>query len=344
MAPIGGVEMDFRSLMELKYREIIQNYLVDQNEQVLYQGQKLSRKSLEHRISPEEIINLHRMIMLEIEPEMSEKILHSFDVLLEVMMGYGLAYREHQSLRSVQQELKSEIEVAASMQHTLMSTAIPRSNHLDIGAISVPAKQMSGDFYHFVEDENHCVGVAIADIIGKGIPAALCMSMIKYSMDSLQESSHHPTAILENLNRVVEQNVDPSMFITMFYGMYNPSNHLFQYASAGHEPGFYYDAQKHTFDDLNAKGLLLGIDKRTKYSQYEKHVKENDAIILLSDGVTECRTSEGFIERETLISLIEKYMHLSAQETVNSLYKELERLQAFQLRDDFTLIILKRTK
>lgn len=65
-------------------------------------------------------------------------------------------------------------------------------------------------------------------------------------------------------------------------------------------------------------------------------------IILMSDGVTECRTEEGFIEKESLLELIKKYIHLSAQEIVNSVYKELEKLQHFQLRDDFTLIILKR--
>ena len=147
--------------------------------------------------------------------------------------------------------------------------------------------------------------------------------------------------VLENINRVVEHNVDPSMFITMFYGMYDTNSHHFYYSSAGHEPGFYYKAQDNQFHDLTAKGLLLGIDKNTKYRQYEKHIEIGDMVILLSDGVTECRTEEGFIERETLISYIRKYIHLEAQEIVNNIYKELEKIQEFQLRDDFTLIILK---
>ena len=80
---------------------------------------------------------------------------------------------------------------------------------------------------------------------------------------------------------------------------------------------------------------------RTRYRQYEKTVNRGDMIILLSDGVTECRTNDGFIERETLIGLIRKNMHLQAQEMVNNIYKQLEKMQNFQLRDDFTLIILK---
>lgn len=342
MASLGGEVMEFKDNLEGKYREALSSFLKDQTEQALYQGQKISRKSMENRVSPEEIISMHKSILMEVCPGEPQKILDSFDFLMEVMMGYGIAYREHQSLRHQQQELKSEIELAANVQHTLLETKIPDVKVMDIGAISVPARQMSGDYYHFVQDENQNIGVAIADVIGKGIPAALCMSMIKYAMDSLPENRHAPSSVLESLNRVVEQNVDPSMFITMFYGLYNPDSHVFSYAAAGHEPGFYYEASTDTMSDLDAKGLLLGVEKKTRYRQYEKQVEPGDMIILLSDGVTECRTSEGFIERETLMQFIRNNLHLGAQEIVKNIFKQLEKMQHFELRDDFTLIILKR--
>lgn len=266
--------------------------------------------------------------------------MHSLDFLLEVMISYGLALREHQTLKNKRWELRSEIEVAANVQQTLLGTKVPASSTLEIGAISVPAKQMNGDYFHFVEEEHGGLSIAIADVIGKGIPAAMCMSMIKYAMDSLPDSRKNPSYVLENLNNIVERNVDPSMFITMFYGSYNPETNLFDYASAGHEPGFYYDAKADSFEDLEAKGLVLGVDRHVKYLQYER-LSKGDMIVLLTDGVTECRTEEGFIERLDIIKLIRKYMHLSPQEIVESVYKELEKLQHFQLRDDFTLIILK---
>lgn len=334
--------MTYRENMKNKYREALSTYLQEQTEQALYQGQKISKRSIEYNIAPEEIINIHKNILMDVYPDTPDKVLDSLDFLLEVMMGYGFAYREHQSLRHIQQELKTEIEIAANVQSTLLETSIPNVDGLEIGAISVPARQMSGDYYHFVQDEKKHIGVAIADVIGKGIPAALCMSMIKYAMDSLPEHRHNPSSVLESLNRVVEHNVDPSMFITMFYGLYNPENHRFSYSAAGHEPGFYYEAATKGFSDLTAKGLLLGVDKKTKYVQYEKKVEPGDMIILLSDGVTECRTSEGFIERETLIDFIQQNIHLHAQDIVNRLFKQLEKMQHFQLRDDFTLLILKR--
>lgn len=321
---------------------MLANYLDVQSEQALYQGQKFSRKAIENHLSPEEIIILHKSVLESLEPVPSEKVIVSFDILLEVMMGYGLAYRELQSLRHQQHELRTEIEIATNLQQTLLGTHIPIVKGLDIGALSVPAKHMNGDYYHFVQDESQNINVAIADVIGKGIPAAMCMSMIKYAMDSLPESRNTPSTVLENLNRVVEQNVDPSMFITMFYGMYSLINHTFRYASAGHEPGIFFCSKMRKFSELEAKGLLLGIDKRTKYQQFEKMINPGDMIILMSDGVTECRTENGFLEKDALIAYIEQNIHLSAQEIVNRIFKELEKLQHFQLRDDFTLIILKR--
>src|SRR5690606_32841458 len=172
--------MGFRDSFEAKYKDIMNRYLKDQNEQSLYQAQKLSRKLIEHQIAPEEIISLHKTIMLEHDLN-RKSISDSFDILLEVMIGYGLSYREHQSLRTEQLALKSEIEVAASMQKTLLGTSLPEIDGLDIGAVSVPARQMNGDYHHFIKDENNCLGIALADVIGKGIPAALSMSMIKYA-------------------------------------------------------------------------------------------------------------------------------------------------------------------
>lgn len=335
--------MPFREVMEAKYRDILFKYIQEQSESTLYLGQKFSRKAIENKITPEEIISLHKYLLQEMYSDIPDYVVHSFDILLEIMLGYGFAYREHQSLRDQQKELRSEMEIAANVQQVLLETQIPVVEGLDIGAISVPARHMNGDYYNFVQDENNSISIAIADVIGKGIPAALCMSMIKYAMDSLPEHRNEPSVLLENLNRVVEQNVDPSMFVTMFYGMYNYARHIFSYASAGHEPGFYYDGRKNEFSEIRAKGLLLGIDKKTKYQQFEKEINPGDMIILLSDGVTECRTGDGFIEKEFITSYIQKYIHLTAQDIVERIFKDLEKLQNFRLRDDFTLIILKRT-
>ncbi|MCY8504932.1 PP2C family protein-serine/threonine phosphatase [Bacillus atrophaeus] len=333
--------MDFKEVIEQRYHQLLSRYIAELTETSLYQAQKFSRKTIEHQVPPEEIISIHRKVLKELYPDLPGDVFHSLDFLIEVMIGYGLAYQEHQTLRGIQQEIKSEIEIAANVQQTLLETKIPQEEALDIGAISVPAKQMSGDYYHFVRDKES-INIAIADVIGKGIPAALCMSMIKYAMDSLPETGIHPSQVLKNLNRVVEQNVDPSMFITMFYANYNMNRHKFTYASAGHEPGFYYCKKENKFYDLTAKGLVLGISQDFDYEEYEQHLDEGDMIVLFSDGVTECRSEDGFLERLDIQKLIEEHMCCSAQEMVHNIYESLLKLQDFQLHDDFTLIVLTR--
>ncbi|MFK3937943.1 PP2C family protein-serine/threonine phosphatase [Alkalihalobacillus sp. NPDC078783] len=328
--------------IETSYKKILESYLDTGSEHVLYEAQQFTRTLLEHNTSPEELVSLHRSIMDQLYPELPDDIQASFDFLLEAMMGYGMAYREHQILRDRQQELEAEIDVAAKMQQTLLPREEVSVTGLDIGIVSVPAKKMSGDYYHYVMDQHGSIGLAIADIIGKGVPAALCMSMIKYAMDSLPEQQLNPSALLENLNRVVEQNVDDSMFVTMMYGYYNVQAHEFTYSGAGHEPGFFYHAKSDSFEDLSARGLVLGVSKKATYQEYVKQLDIGDMVILLTDGVTECRMGEEFLEREEIVDLIRKSMHLEAQELAENVYRELSKLQDFTLRDDLTLIILRR--
>lgn len=328
--------------LNTSYKNLLRSYIETQDETYLYQAEMISKSFHKDNIPPEEIVNLHMQTLAELYPDLSDEFQDSMNFLLETMISYGLAYKEHQTLREEQLELKSEISVAASMQDTLLSTVKPVIEGMDIGVISVAANQLNGDYHHFIKGTDGTLGIALADVIGKGVPAALCMSMIKYSMDSFSEESMTPSAILKNLNRVVERNVDPSMFITMFYAQYNPTDSTFRYSSAGHEPGFYYSAATDTFEEIEAKGLVLGVALDAKYRQYEQCINKGDMVILLTDGVTECRQGDRFIETDEVLAIIRQYAHLPAQEMVEHVYRYFERLQSFHLRDDFTLIILRK--
>lgn len=334
--------MDTLKLDAANYKDLLKRYIETQDEQSLYGAEQISKSFIKNNILPEEIVSLHNQALAEIYPNLFEDFQRSMDFLMELMISYGLALQEFQKLREQQVELKSEISVAAGMQDTLLATSKPEIDGLDIGVISVPAHQMNGDYYHFIKGEDGSLGIALADVIGKGIPAALCMSMIKYSMDSFPEETMNPKTILENLNRVVERNVDPSMFITMFYVQYKPEQSRLFYSTAGHEPGFFYSAKTDTFNEIDAKGLVLGVSNETKYKQYEHALNDGDMIILLTDGVTECRQGDRFIESEEVLDVIRQHAHLPAQEMVELVYKYFERLQNFHLRDDFTLITLKK--
>ncbi|MET1013320.1 MAG: PP2C family protein-serine/threonine phosphatase, partial [Paenisporosarcina sp.] len=148
---------------------------------------------------------------------------------------------------------------------------------------------------------------------------------------------------LDVINRIVEKSVNDDMFISMFYGRYNVQNSVFTYASAGHEPALFFDSEKDAFSELHAKGLLLGVVPNVTYNQHDIKLKNGDFVVMMTDGVTECRTEEGFIEQDIILSLIHSLRNKPAQVIVDMVYKELEKMQDFELRDDFTLVIYKKT-
>lgn len=334
--------MDTREIDTRKYTALLKKYIETQDEQALYGAEQISKSFIKKNILPEEFVNLHIQALLEIYPDLHDKIKPSMHFLLEAMISYGLAHQEFQNLREKQLAIKSEILVAARMQKMLLQSKIPETDELDIGVISVPANQMNGDYHHFVKGKDGTISITIADVIGKGIPAALSMSMIKYAMDSFPENIMTTDTVLASINRVVERNVDPSMFITMFYAQYKPDTGKLYYSSAGHEPGFYYSSRLQKFKDIESKGLVLGVNPDASYVQDELNLEKGDIIILLTDGVTECRRDNQFIDRTEVIDVIKKYIHLPSQEAVNHVYRHFERLQNFQLRDDFTLIMIKK--
>lgn len=124
-----------------QYKEKLQQYIDRPNEEALYLGQQFSRRFIEQEISPEEVISIHKIALSEMSPDMPDELVNSFDYLIEMMIHYGLALKEHQSLIRRQEEIQMEINVAVKVQKTLLKTKIPDVKELDIGFITEPAKK-----------------------------------------------------------------------------------------------------------------------------------------------------------------------------------------------------------
>lgn len=324
------------------YKEILKQYIQNQSEKDLYAGQKFSRQFIEREISPEEVIGIHKASLEELLPDAPCQIWHSFDFLIEMMIHYGLALQEHQSLIRKQEALDLEMKIGAQVQNSLLKTKVPHFEGLEIGFITVPAKQMSGDYIYFLHDDQQHASVAVADVIGKGVPAALCMSIIKFGMDSMQYENASPSVVLEVVNRIVEENIDDSMFISMFYGKYDAEKSVFSYASAGHEPALLYRANEKAFIELDAEGLLLGVKKNVQYEECTVQLESGDFIAIMTDGVTETRTKDGFIEEYFIRSILESAKNECAQRIADTVYQRLGELQNFRLHDDFTIVVFKK--
>ena len=328
--------------LQAQYRKILADYVENQTERNLYIGQNFIRQLIQKKITPEEIISIHKSSMEEIYPEVPAPIIHGYDFLIEIMVHFGLTLREHQSLLEQQEELRAEMNVATKIQNMLLQTEVPQTDEFDIGMVSIPIRKMNGDYVHFLDSDEGYISVAVTDVVGKGVPAALCMSMVKYGLDTLKYGDGTPTYVLNVLNRIIEKSVDDSMFVSMFYGRLDVAQGIFTYGSAGHEPALHYKASEDKFYALESKGLLLGVMPEVKYPQFEIEVDEGDFIVMMTDGVTEFRKQEDLDSREVIEGLLLNLKHLNAQQMCDVMYKELQKLQEFGLEDDFTVVILKK--
>ncbi|MEO4054908.1 PP2C family protein-serine/threonine phosphatase [Solibacillus sp. CAU 1738] len=328
--------------LQIQYKKILADYIENQTERNLYIGQNFIRQLIQKKITPEEVIGMHKHAIEEISPDLPPASAHGYDFLIEIMVHFGLTLKERQSLLERQEELRIEMNVAANIQNLMLKTTVPNTNQIDIGMVSIPIRKMNGDYVHFLMDDDTYVGVAVTDVVGKGVPAALCMSMVKYGLDTLEYAENNPAYVLEVLNRIIEKSVDDSMFVSMFYGRFDIVNDLFTYGSAGHEPALYYSSVEDTFYDLESKGLLLGVMPEVKYPQFEVQLQNNDFIIMMTDGVTEFRKDETINSREIIGNLARSLCHLSAQQMCEAIYEELQKLQKFGLEDDFTVVIFKK--
>lgn len=329
-----------------QYTLLLGQYLKYQTERNLYLGQNFSRRLVQKDITPEEVISIHKEALEEIfydNESFSDDMRNALDFLTEFMIQYGLALREHKILLKNQEEMDHELELAANVQKTMLKTTIPKIEGLSIGSVSIPARKMNGDYVYFQDDTKRFAGIGVADVVGKGIPAALCMSMVKNGLDTLGQPSISPSYALDVLNRIVEKTVDDNMFISMFYGRYDVAQSSFTYASAGHEPALLYRAKEQEFIELESEGLLLGILPDVHNTEKSIILQQDDMVIIMTDGVTECRVEDRFLEKAELTDLIFKHKEKSTQELAEAIFFEIEKLSNFKsLADDLTFVVIRK--
>lgn len=325
-----------------KYLRMLQLYVESYNKQaVLNQFKDFGQEILEKHIHAENVLDIHKACASELDLS-REQILMSLEILKTIAQTYGYSYKDYQELVDKLYYHDKEMDLASRLQQTMLQTEIPQFDSIQIGVISVAAQKVSGDYFNLIDHKDGTMSFAVTDVIGKGIPAALAMSMIKFGMDSYGHSQL-PSDGLKRLNRVVEKNVNQDMFVTMFYGLYEEMNHLLYCSSAGHEPGYVFGAEQDEFEEIDVRGRVLGVKQLERYKQQEIPIYLNDLIIIFTDGVTEIRDENGkFIDIDYLLDFIHKYKDLHPQDIVQLLYEELLGIQKSGKRDDLTILIIKR--
>lgn len=185
------------------------------------------------------------------------------------------------------QQLNNELAIARLIQQNLLPV-VPKIPEININALNIPAEQVGGDLYDFINLDNGKVGIMISDVSGKGIPAALCMVRVMSEFRSIAKTEENLGDILGRINNILINRSIMGMFVTLFYLVIDKINMKMKYTSAGHPPPLYYSITQNKTEYLDkAQNPPLGIMSGIEYKSSEINFTNGDSILLYTDGVAE---------------------------------------------------------
>jgi len=191
------------------------------------------------------------------------------------------------ALETAQAQLKAELEVARSLQLAILPSAFPTTPGWDAAARMIPATEMGGDFYDYIELPSGEVGLVIADVSGHGVPAAFFMAVARTNLR--EQAVHHidPGECLAQTNNALCAQNPLDLFVTVFYCVLDPKTGALRYANGGHNPPYVRRAAGEVETLSGAGGLVLGALSGTTYPTHTVQLLRGDRLVLYTDGVTE---------------------------------------------------------
>lgn len=246
-------------------------------------------------------------------------------------------------LRNAQQRIEEELNIARGMQLAILPTEFPDHAHYQVDAIMRPAYEIGGDFYDFfILDASH-IGLLIADVSGKGVPAAFFMAISRTIVQSIAMREHSPAAILAAANNTLCGENPREMFVTLFLGVLNIETGRLIYANGGHNPpAWLREGQKPcTLPSLG--DTALGIIEDLDYQEGELILAPGDGLVLYTDGVTEAFNAQNEVYSEArLLNVLESSQQDSARQLVHKLVDSVYAfVQNADQSDDLTLLTLR---
>jgi phosphoserine phosphatase RsbU/P len=219
----------------------------------------------------------------------------------------------------------------------------PKVEGAEMAAVNVPALEVGGDFYDFIPVGLNKWGLVIADVSGKGVPAALFMALSRTLVRAYAVGNPTVSEAILRTNNLIADDARNSMFVTLFYGVLDTKNRTLTYVSAGHNPPLMLQGHGGDTIMLKAKGVALGIMPDIELEEKEIHLEKGDMVTLYTDGVTEAinKKNEQF-GPERLITVVTSNQNLSAAEIIKKVEQEVTEFSQGQPQfDDITLLILK---
>jgi hypothetical protein len=236
-------------------------------------------------------------------------------------------------------ELGRDAVEAREVQRNLLPREIPQIPGMQIVAFWQPARNVGGDYYDVIRLSEHKLALCIADVAGKGMPAALLMSNLQAKVKTFASELMGPREVCAQLNRTTAADVTGGKFITFFYGMVDARTRRMAYTNAGHCPPVVMRADG-TVTHLEAGGAVLGVFPDWKYGQTQIELLPGDRLVLFTDGVTEAQNpEEQDFGEDRLIELLRHHRELNAAQLQGKLIEAVASFSGGDFRDDVTFMI-----
>lgn len=254
------------------------------------------------------------------------------------------------------ERLEKELETARAIQERLLPDEMPVLPGFEVTGASIPCLQVGGDYFDFLDQENGLLGVAIGDVSGKGIPAALLMSNLQASLHGQVLHPGQVSGVVKRVNELLVKSTDPHMFATFFYGVLDRTAGAFTCTNAGHNPPLLLRADGE-LEQLEAGGLPLGMLPDVPFEQDTVTLEPGDTLLMYTDGITEAigPLSDGSIPREEdavetmfgedrLVALLKENRGQSASDIKETVLRAVsDHTRGVPQSDDITLVVVTRT-
>ena len=259
-------------------------------------------------------------------------------------------------IKKMHENVDREISTGAEIQSQLLPDYCPIIFGIDLAAHCRPALQLGGDYYDFMSLKANIAekrrekgrwALVIGDVMGKGIPAGLLMTMLRGMLRAEVMTGLPPDRILYDLNQLALYDLDQShRFVTLFYSDYDPRTKKLRYSNAAHNPPLLWKSSEQKIIKLDAEGFVLGLQKDANYQCCEIKLNHNDIVLYYTDGVTDTFNSQGErFDENRLINTFTKLCKrsLSSKEILNKIFKTLDNFTGINrhLEDDASIVVFQ---
>ncbi|MCP4156575.1 MAG: SpoIIE family protein phosphatase [bacterium] len=243
--------------------------------------------------------------------------------------------------------MAKELEIAHRVQMKLLPAQSPKIEGAGIEGVCIPANEVGGDYYDFIPIDDNRMGIVIGDVSGKGVPAAIYMTLTKGIIQSHVENRFSPSEVLTKVNRSLYTMMDQKSFVTLFYAVIDLKKKRLVFSRAGHNPLLYFPGSEEQGQILKPKGIALGIDKGELFNGIIKEetikLKKDDLLVFYTDGFSEAMNKDSAeYGEDRLVDVINRNKERSVKEIKEIVIGDVrEFVNGCPQHDDMTMVLIK---